>query len=172
MIKQAVIDTLEQGLELLQNLSQADYEAKLPVVYNASIGGHFRHVLEHFTMLLESYAEGFVNYDLRSRNTEIENNIEIARKATHQVIAKWKTLDDELYQQELLTQGKLSAKIDESMQVKSSFGRETAYSIAHAQHHYAIIGIMCKLLERPTADGFGIAPSTVAYMKKQAVANA
>ena len=52
------------------------------------------------------------------------------------------------------------------MALQSTVGREIAYSIAHAQHHYAIIGIMCAMLNCDAAEGFGVAPSTKVHRQK------
>ncbi len=165
MITQSTLEILDQGLAVLENLSDENYNTKLPIVYGASIGGHYRHVLEHFSTLFESHAEGFVNYDHRKRDTRIETCRKSAIEATHKLKTKWAELDPSLYDQPLEIQGKLSPSLDQSMQLQTSVGREVAYSIAHAQHHYAIIGVMCTLLQSPLTEGFGVAPSTAAHLK-------
>lgn len=52
---------------------------------------------------------------------------------------------------------------DDSPVVPSTFAREIMYAVVHAVHHYALIGVMCRLLELPLRPGFGIAPSTVQH---------
>lgn len=167
MITKATIEILDQGLSMLESISDSDYDTQLKLVYGATIGGHYRHVLEHFTTLFESHAEGFVNYDLRKRNLDIEKNRSAAIEATHKLKDRWAQFDPSIYDNALEINGKLSHKIDESMKIQTSVGREVAYSIAHAQHHYAIIGVMCALLECPTGSSFGVAPSTAKHLKDQ-----
>ncbi len=168
MITEATIEILDQGLSVLEKISDEDYDTQIQLVYGGTIGGHFRHVLEHFTTLYESHAEGFVNYDLRKRNESIEKDRGAAIQATENLKARWLELDPSCYEQSLEINGKLSVNSDESMKIQTSMGREVAYSIAHAHHHYAIIGVMCAILERPTGQGFGVAPSTVKYQRDEA----
>ena len=167
MITQATIEILDQGLSMLEKISDSDYDTQLKLVYGATIGGHYRHVLEHFSTLYESHSEGFVNYDLRKRNLDIEKSRTAAIEATNNLKNRWTQLDPAIYKNSLEINGKLSHQIDESMKIQTSFGREVAYSIAHAQHHYAIIGVMCALLECPAGSSFGVAPSTAKHLKDQ-----
>ena len=167
MITNATIETLDQGLEVLEKISDDDYTTKLQLVYGGTVGGHYRHVLEHFTTLLKNYTDGFANYDLRERDLSIETNRTAAIQATKELKKVWIELDPALYDQKIELQGKLSHNIEESMKVPSTFGREVVYSMAHAHHHYAIIGVMCAILERPSGVGFGVAPSTVRHREVQ-----
>jgi hypothetical protein len=45
----------------------------------------------------------------------------------------------------------------------STVGREIMYVVAHAVHHYALIGIMGGLMGLKLPAGFGVAPSTTKY---------
>jgi hypothetical protein len=45
----------------------------------------------------------------------------------------------------------------------SSVGREIMYVVAHAVHHYALIGIMGGLMSLKMPAGFGVAPSTIKH---------
>ncbi len=47
--------------------------------------------------------------------------------------------------------------------VGSTLGREISYAVMHAVHHYALIGIMCRLQGVEVPKGFGVAPSTQRY---------
>jgi hypothetical protein len=40
-------------------------------------------------------------------------------------------------------------------------------AVAHAIHHYALIAVMCGMLEVPVPAGFGVAPSTLKYHAEQ-----
>ncbi|MGC3957411.1 MAG: hypothetical protein QM813_05450 [Verrucomicrobiota bacterium] len=67
-----MLETLAQGEALLGQLSDSDYTRKLPVAFNAAIGGHYRHCLDHFRTLLDAVMQGDLNYDHRERGTMIE----------------------------------------------------------------------------------------------------
>ena len=71
---QAVLETLTQGETLLQNIDDDAYVSKVPIAFNASIGGHYRHCLDHFRSLLDSAVDGDLNYDHRERGTLIEQD--------------------------------------------------------------------------------------------------
>ena len=167
MITKATIEILDQGLSLLEKVSDEDYVHKLSIAYNASIGGHYRHILEHFTSLYENHAEGFVNYDLRKRDQEIETCRDAAIRATRNLKERWASIENESYEERIELNGKLSHSSEDSMNVQSSVGREVVYSIAHAHHHFAIIGIMCAVLESPAGENFGVAPSTAQHLKEK-----
>jgi hypothetical protein len=55
-----------------------------------------------------------------------------------------------------------------SQQSPSTVGREIMYSVAHAVHHYALIGIMAGLMGIPLPAGFGVAPSTIKHHQQTA----
>ena len=59
----AVIEVLNQGEALLCELDDASYTRKLPAAFNASMGGHYRHCLDHFRSLFEAAHDGDLNYD-------------------------------------------------------------------------------------------------------------
>ncbi|MGC3957412.1 MAG: hypothetical protein QM813_05455 [Verrucomicrobiota bacterium] len=47
----------------------------------------------------------------------------------------------------------------------STVGREIMYSVAHAVHHYALIGFMAAVMGLALPPGFGIAPSTLKHQR-------
>ena len=69
---QAVIETLNQGEALLSQLGDETFTRKLPMAFNASVGGHYRHCLDHFRNLLAAADAGDLNYDHRERGTLVE----------------------------------------------------------------------------------------------------
>ena len=44
------------------------------------------------------------------------------------------------------------------------------YAVAHAIHHYALLGIMCGLMGIRVPAGFGVAPSTLQHRELAAAA--
>jgi hypothetical protein len=50
-----------------------------------------------------------------------------------------------------------------SQYAPSTVGREAMYAVAHAVHHYALIGVMGGILGLPIPPGFGVAPSTLKH---------
>src|ERR1041385_476157 len=78
----AAIDILTQGEDLLRSLSAENYTRRVPVVFNAAIGGHYRHCLDHFTSLLLALDADEVDYDHRKRDPRIETQPEFALALT------------------------------------------------------------------------------------------
>src|SRR5229473_3322084 len=90
---ESVIETLQQGEALLTEISNETYTRKVSIAFNASIGGHYRHCLDHFRSLLDSATEGDLNYDHRERNTLIEKDRYAALNATRELIEGYERLD-------------------------------------------------------------------------------
>jgi hypothetical protein len=160
---QGVVETLVQGEALLENLDDDAYVCKVSVAFNASIGGHYRHCLDHFRSLLDSAMEGDLNYDHRERGTPIETDRLAALKATRELRAGYEKLDSACLMRPLEVTCKTSYGTNESQVSFSTVGREIMYSVAHAVHHYALIGIMGGIMGVKMPIEFGVAPSTLKH---------
>ena len=159
----SVIEVLNQGEALLSELDDESYVRKLPTAFNASIGGHYRHCLDHFRALLDAGERGILDYDHRERGTLVEtdrfaaiNETRALREGFEQMPAAW-------LERELDVTCKTSYASTGSQTSGSTVGREIMYVVAHAVHHYALIGIMGGLMGLQMPAGFGVAPSTVQY---------
>ena len=160
---QAVIETLRQGEALLTEISDEAYTRKIPVAFNASIGGHYRHCLDHFRMLLDAAPDGDLNYDRRERGTPVETDRFAALNATRELCADYAKLDSALLARTLAVTCKTSFSTSNSQASPSTVGREIMYAVAHAVHHYALIGVIGGIMGRKLPAGFGVAPSTLKY---------
>jgi hypothetical protein len=166
----AVVEVLNQGENLLAETDNESYVRKLPAAFNASIGGHYRHCLDHFRSLLDSAAAGDLNYDHRERGTLVESDRFAALNATRVLRDDYQQLSTDCFDRELNVTCRTSYAASGSQVSPSTVGREVMYVVAHAVHHYALIGIMGGLMGLKMPAGFGVAPST---MKHQAgLANA
>jgi hypothetical protein len=63
---------------------------------------------------------------------------------------------------------KTSYSTNGSQASPSTVGREIMYSVAHAVHHYALIGVMCGVMGLKMPAGFGVAPSTLKHQNEAA----
>jgi hypothetical protein len=163
---QSALETLAQGEVLLGQLSDSDYTAKLPVAFNATIGGHYRHCLDHFRSLLDAARDGDLDYDQRERGTMIEFDRFAALNATRELSEGYQRLDPICLSRALNVTCKTSYATGGSQASPSTVGREIMYSVAHAVHHYALIGFMAAVMGLALPPGFGIAPSTLKHQKK------
>src|SRR5579862_4564517 len=119
---QAVIETLTQGELLLQNIDDDTYAQKVPIAFNASIGGHYRHCLDHFRTLLEGAADGDLNYDHRERGTLIEQDRFAALNATRELREGYQQLNPAFLIRPLAVTCKTSYGTSESQVSPSTVG--------------------------------------------------
>ena len=169
---QSVVETLLQGETLLAEISDETYTRKVPVAFNASIGGHYRHCLDHFRTLLDAATAGDLNYDHRERGTLVENDRFAALNATRTLRKDYEQLDPIFLSRSLAVTCKTSYSTSGSQVSPSTIGREIMYSVAHAVHHYALIGVMGEIMGLRLPPGFGVAPSTLKHQAQTAQATA
>src|SRR6266487_4029560 len=167
---ESVIETLQQGETLLTEISDDTYMRRVAIAFNASIGGHYRHCLDHFRGLLDSATEGDLNYDHRERNTLIEKDRYAALNATRELREAYERLDPVFLMRRLAVTCKTSYATNGSQIASSTVGREIMYSVAHAVHHYALIGVMGGIMGLQMPPGFGVAPSTLKHQAESAKA--
>lgn len=164
-ILQAAAAILSQGEQLLTTLPAEHFAQKVPVAFNASIGGHYRHCLDHFTSVVRSLGSELVDYDDRERDARIETQPEVALGVTRELRRVLAEVSPAQLHQAVAARCEVSYDQGNSPLTGSSLGRELVYCIAHAIHHYALIAIMARLLGAQLPAHFGIAPSTVAHQK-------
>jgi len=158
---------LQQGLCLLQEVDEK-YSTVAASPFEASIGQHYRHVLEHFQCLLQGAASDVVNYDSRQRNPRIETETGYAGATTHELLLQIENWTENTLQQRCTTVSTVAYHSDIPSSIASNLGRELAYCIGHAIHHYAIIRLLCSHLKVAVPAEFGYAPSTLKFQSKSA----
>lgn len=164
----SVIEALEQGEALLNEITDEAYNRKVPIAFNATIGGHYRHCLDHFRSLLSATMAGDLNYDQRERGTLIECDRYAALNATRELREGFERLDPACLLRPLAVTCKTSYATNSSQVSPSTVGREIMYSVAHAVHHYALIGVMAGIMGLHMPPGFGVAPSTLKHQAEAA----
>ena len=164
-VLEAAVEILSQGEDLLVALSAENYTRRVPVVFNACIGGHYRHCLDHFTSLLLALDADEVDYDHRKRDPRIESDPAFARALTAQMRRTLEQLPPEMLGAVVRARCEVSYSHGDSPVTRSTLARELTYCIAHAIHHYALIAVMARLMEVKLPENFGVAPSTVAHAK-------
>lgn len=163
LILRGVIEVLRHGETLLRALDDEAYTAPVAGAFNASIGGHYRHCLDHFTSLLDALDGDEVNYDLRKRDRRIETDREFALLATRRIFRGCDSIPREWLNRIIHVRTAVSYADDTAPAMPSTIGRELMYAVAHAIHHYALVGVMCGMLGLKVPAGFGVAPSTLKH---------
>jgi hypothetical protein len=163
----AIAEVLRQGESLLNSLSEEDYRRKLPTVFGSTVGGHYRHCLEHFKSVLRGLDAGAIDYDDRERNSWIENDCMFALAETRRILRAFESIPTRFLDCPINVRSKINYEVDVAPLIGSTVGRELMYAVAHAIHHYALIAVICGLLDVPLPVGFGVAPSTLKYQADQ-----
>jgi hypothetical protein len=164
-ILNAMHEVLRQGELLLSLLDDVAYSTRLPAAFNSSVGGHYRHCLDHFRSVFEGLDGAEVNYDDRQRNPLIETVREVALNETQDLLRAGEELGKWSLGCAVRVRSKVSYAIEQPPSAVSSVGREIMFCIVHAIHHYALIRVMCGMLGAPVPEGFGIAPSTIKHLE-------
>jgi len=161
----AVKDVLQQGCIFLEGIGDEMYSRPLEGEFTASLGAHYRHVLDHFLCLAEGIRTGQVNYDQRRRNLQLESSVTCARLATEGLIDECGGLSSEILQSECAVTYSVGYGETEAEAVRSNLAREVMFCVGHAIHHYAILRILCAGVGLKLPYEFGIAPSTLKHLE-------
>jgi hypothetical protein len=156
-------EVLIQGLGLLFNIWDKTYSRVAEPPYSASIGGHYRHVLEHFQCVIRGIRSCEINYDARERNPRLETEVTYATIATCDVLRAIKNYTDASLARPCKVVNSTSYGSAQPSVIESNVGRELAYCVGHAIHHYAIIRLIGSHLGVEVSKEFGIAPCTLKY---------
>ncbi|HSI83957.1 MAG: DinB family protein [Candidatus Methylacidiphilales bacterium] len=165
----AVRETFHHGELLLTSLDEEVYRTRVALAFNASIGGHYRHCLDHFISIFKAMDSAEVDYDNRCRDERVENNRLFALCVTQVLIARCKELRRNDLDRPIMVRNKVSYSGESSTQVPSTVARELMYAVTHAIHHYALIKVMCGIQGVELPEAFGVAPSTVKHNSKKII---
>lgn len=159
MLLSSIKNNLDELIDLLNQLSSAEYTAPCVQLSNASIGEHTRHIIELFQCLDNQYESGILNYDKRERNTLIQTDTDFA---IQQIRVIQNNLDKE---NKKIT---LQQLIDgNEIQTESNYYRELLYNFEHCIHHQALIKVALFQYETVALDeNFGVARSTIEFRKQ------
>lgn len=161
-------EVLSQGELLLTALDDVTFTKSLPIAFDATVGGHYRHCLDHVEKLLEGLHEGVIDYDARTRDPRIENSREAALGKTLDLARRIRQLGEADPSTPLVMRCRSSYSIEEVPAVPTTLEREIIFCISHAIHHYALIAVMCRDMGVVLPEGFGTAPSTLRYRRENA----
>jgi len=163
-VRGAAVEILLQGEQLLRRITAEEYARCSPAAFNASIGGHYRHCLDHFTAIARGARHGEIDYDGRDRDRRIETDPEFALEISQGLRASLREWRSAELARPVLVRCEVSYAQGNSPVTGSTVARELAYSVAHAIHHYALIAVMARIMDIELPPHFGIAPSTLQHL--------
>ncbi len=159
MLIPSVNNSLNELIELLNQLSDTEYSDSCIQLSNASIGEHTRHIIEMFECLENQYSLGIVNYDKRDRNVKIQTNTDFAVERILNIKKSIEKENKNLVLQQIID--------GEEIQIESNYFRELLYNLEHCIHHQALIKVAVLQNGNLKIDAnFGVARSTIEYRKQ------
>ena len=159
MLIPSINNSLNELIDLLNQLSKQDYSNPCAELSNASIGEHTRHIIEMFQCLENQYDSGIVDYDKRERNVLIQTDMEYAIRHILDIKNNIEKENKTIYLQQVID--------DEEIRIQSNYYRELLYNLEHCIHHQALIKVAVLKCECVKVDeNFGVARSTIEYRKQ------
>jgi uncharacterized damage-inducible protein DinB len=162
----AHLAVIRQGITLLGALGEARYTARVPLCYDASIGGHLRHIIEHYRSFLHGLDAGEIDYENRPRDALIEQNAGHAAGVLAEIADRLHSLEGTLAERGV----RVAAEVAPGTATTSSVLRELEFLLSHTVHHYALVAVMARLQGCEPEATFGVAPSTLRYRENHAAA--
>jgi len=154
-----IIENLEKGKYLLNNIDDEQYDNKSIAPYYSSIGGHMRHILDMFNCVFKGLSlDKCVDLTLRERNLLAETQTKIGINYIDNTILELKQLKKTDINQTItivddLGNGKYTAP--------TSLSAVLIQAHSHAIHHFATIGYLIHHLGITLPiDSFGVNPTT------------
>lgn len=160
------IQNLKEIQSLCERMVPVEFTFSQPILSDASIGQHIRHIIELYQAVQVAAESGLVNYDVRKRNPIIQENPTYAAESIDSLI---KFLESNPDDRALKLEADFSSGKGVSFMLSSSLYRELAYNLEHAIHHQALIkvGLTQIGLLHLIDEDFGVAPATIRFRKQQ-----
>lgn len=162
----------EQLQCLLQYLTDEQYVSSPDIFSGASVGKHYRHIIEFFQCVAVSGATDTICYDNRARDVRIESSRQVATSLLAELKHELAEIDN---QHKLTLIGNLAAKEETAdVYIGTTLFREFHYAVEHAIHHMAIIkmGVSQSFPGVEMPADFGVAPSTLRCQQSVVSGNA
>jgi hypothetical protein len=150
----AMLSSLLESKEVKESYTTPIYSLS-----QSTIGQHTRHIIELYNCLLSGYETGFINYDSRKRDKNVEINPGFAIDNLYRISSILKKPDKHIWISHSL-HGK-------ETDLGSTYFRELYYNLEHCIHHQALIKVaLIELKIHSVSEEFGVAASTIKYKKE------
>ena len=153
----------DQLTDLLDHLSDDQYRQTPEIFSGASVGKHYRHIIEFFQSVALADQTDTICYYNRLRDERIETTRALAKELLLDLKEELSVMDNE---KRLTLIGDLTADENSgNSYMFTSLFREYHYAVEHAIHHMAIIrmGVNQAFPDVKISKEFGVAPSTLRY---------
>ncbi len=159
MLIPSINSSLDELIDLLQQLSDKEFSNPCEQLSSASIGEHTRHIIEMFQCLENQFESGVVNYDKRDRNKQIQTDTNFAIRQIEIIKSNLEKENKKIELQQIID--------GEEIRIDSNYFRELLYNLEHCIHHQALIKVAILISDTIKIDeNFGVARSTIEYRNK------
>ena len=159
---------LQQSIDLIEKLTDELYCNNKNPHFKSSVGKHIRHILDFYDCFLNGWHEK-IDYDARKRDERFENDrrygIQKIRE-TMDALNDLSAVADKSDNRLLVKNDESSPGLDPSPFSFSTIERELQFLKFHAVHHFAIIAMILRIQGFKLPDDFGVAVSTLQYLKQ------
>ncbi|MFZ2282915.1 MAG: DinB family protein [Lutibacter sp.] len=154
----AIEKNLHRGIQLLNCISDDEYNNKTIAPYYSSIGVHMRHILDVFDCVFDGLECGNINLINRKRNELTENYTLHGIAYFEEILRRLKLLENADFNKIVMVTDDLGLGI---VSANYTLGGILIQAHSHAIHHFASVGYVISQLgiELPDAD-FGFNPTT------------
>jgi hypothetical protein len=163
------VRVLEQALALLERLDDRLYSGTAGLPVRSGVGSHLRHCLDFYQSFLEGARAGVVDYNRRERDELVARDRACAAVRVEIVIENLLALTDLDGDAPLLVSPEDTEPGAAGAWCASTIARELQFLLSHTVHHYALIALILRLQGFEPGEEFGVAPSTLAHWRREAV---
>lgn len=161
------VGALEQGRALLERLDDRLYNDTAGLPVQSGVGSHFRHCLDFYHAFLKGVERGRVNYNRRERDITVERDRACAA-AKIEIAVEGVCALAGLPGDTRLQVGPEDSDPDlTDGWCASTLARELQFLFSHTLHHFALIALLLRLQGFEPGTEFGVAPSTLAYWRRE-----
>jgi len=166
-MRNSQLEILAQAQQYLQSVIKTDY-TEIPVPnFMSSAGSHIRHIVDHYSAIMAGIESDIIDYDVRTRGSQIEECPEIAVKKVSDISNWINELSDEQLYKTVYLSTEVSIVSKSAQRLQTSIARELIFASSHAVHHFAMITQISIAQQKPLPVAFGIAPATATFIRQQ-----
>ena len=153
---------------ILESITDDHYVKNMMFHHNSSVGGHVRHLLDHYNCLFDAFEKNEkVYYDIRNRNTTVEKFKSEAIKQSNALINRISSLSLCSESPKIVVVFLGDHTTGEQYECESTFHRELSFVSHHAVHHLSTIKLMMESMgySNIVNTTIGVAKSTLRAIK-------
>lgn len=168
-LRDDLVAIVEQGRQLLEEIDRECYRAATPNLELASMGDHYRHLLDYIAAFLRGVQAGRIDYDDRRRDQQIATDPCAAVEETMRVRGELLSLEFSRLPSDLQVLQRTREDGVKRPLIRSNVQREITFLISHSMHHYAIIAIAARLQGLRPPSKLGVMPSTLRHRRAESL---